>query len=206
MFPIIRLGFPLPQLLRDLYLQLANGGFGWQTGFVGVAGGAESAELRSVDHATIHAPWKLIDAVPDGLVNRPDVFKSFSLPDRFIPLCGLDTMDERWIDGWTGHVYGVGVYSPFDDSPSAASEDFEWISTVDVSKLEDDGADQLIKPEDLLSLEETQQGAWEDCDVDVDAVPDATMETWCFGISLEAWSLKAWLEQWLETPIPQSWR
>lgn len=34
------LGFPLPPLLRALYTQLANGGFGPMYGLLGLAGGA----------------------------------------------------------------------------------------------------------------------------------------------------------------------
>ncbi len=39
------LGFPLPELLRALYREVANGGFGPQYGIVGTAGGFESDGL-----------------------------------------------------------------------------------------------------------------------------------------------------------------
>ena len=197
------MGFPLPPLLYDIYTQLANGGFGYWIGFVGVAGGAWSSDLGTIDQATSHRTWKLTDRVPDGLINRSDVFKCYELPDRFIPWCSHGCTIGSWIDGWTGHIYQVGVYSPVDELASADDEDFDWVSGDEASLMDDDVPDQLVGAE-ALQLEMSGHGEWEDVDVDVDAVPEASIPEWCYGITYEARSLQTWLERWLDTPIIKS--
>ncbi|MGW7607158.1 SMI1/KNR4 family protein [Streptomyces sp. NPDC054766] len=42
------IGFPLPPLLRRLYLEVANGGFGPREGILGVRGGPVQANFRDI--------------------------------------------------------------------------------------------------------------------------------------------------------------
>jgi hypothetical protein len=44
-----RLGFALPELLRDIYLQIGNGGFGPGYGLIGIEGGATDYRDRSLE-------------------------------------------------------------------------------------------------------------------------------------------------------------
>ena len=57
-----RLGFALPPLLRRLYAEVANGGFGPGTGILGIAGGWATGRRQTVED--LYA--EMLDAVQEG--------------------------------------------------------------------------------------------------------------------------------------------
>jgi hypothetical protein len=61
------IGFPLPPLLRRLYLEVANGGFGPAEGIVGVRGGAPQADWNHLAEIYEEGPDPS-GRIPAGLV------------------------------------------------------------------------------------------------------------------------------------------
>jgi hypothetical protein len=194
------LGFPLPPLLRAIYMQLANGGFGYWQGFVGCVGGADSGELESIDKGTIHASWKLTDHIPDGLVGSTDVYKCYELPDRFIPWTDLGCAMHCWIDGWSGRIYRSGHYDVYDwpipeEDPG---EPFTWIES-------EIGQASPHETTPLAYYPQWQNDDTAECvfgEADISTVPSLFRDVLCLGIQYEAPSLEAWIEKWLQSPLP----
>lgn len=81
-----RLGFPLPDLLRGIYLRVANGGFGPGYGVMGVEGGFTDDLGHTV--GTLYEKW----------CERDPADPAWMWPVRHIPFC-------HW---------GCGVYSVVD--------------------------------------------------------------------------------------------
>ena len=75
------LGFPLPDILRRIYLEVGNGGFGPQYGLLGIEGGAD-------DGARCTMVQKWFDARQDVLLHRR--LKKLRPDYRFLPCiyCG----------------------------------------------------------------------------------------------------------------------
>jgi hypothetical protein len=71
------LGFRLPQLLRSLYTEIGNGGFGPFYGFVGVDGGATLGEGK-----TLVAMYK-------EMRNLKSENRIWKWPDRLLPVCSF---------------------------------------------------------------------------------------------------------------------
>ena len=70
-----RLGFALPQLLRDVYMRVGNGGFGPAYGLIGIEGGAPDDLGRTVE-GIYEAFW------------RPHLSDYFWIwPERLLPFC-----------------------------------------------------------------------------------------------------------------------
>jgi hypothetical protein len=191
------IGFSLPPLLRDIYTQLGNGGFGYWQGFVGVAGGAASGELSSIDRDTTHAPKKMTDYVQDGLIDTNIVFKCYELPDRFIPWSDFGCAIYCWIDGWSGRLYTSGAcpiyewWQPEEDP----DDEYEW------------GTDSATTTEALISPHLSYYENWEyDDNAEVTyfdlEVEEGIVRDWCYGIQYKAPSLEAWIEKWLASPLP----
>ena len=104
------LGFPLPPLLRELYKQLANGGFGPGYGLIGVTGGF--CEVGSiVDGYAFHVKRsELIDL--EHFQNRGKPEDALKLPDRvwpryFLYLCDWGLATTTCIDAHSGYIYDV---------------------------------------------------------------------------------------------------
>jgi hypothetical protein len=131
------LGFPLPPVLRALYAEIANGGFGFGYGLRGAIGGFdESGPGSSIADSTFTSssegetlPWcdrplHLIDLADyedrwegvtgsgkDGVVRtfRYLVLPCHLWPERFLPICNWGCGIESCLDGIRGGVYRVGV-------------------------------------------------------------------------------------------------
>jgi hypothetical protein len=106
-----QVGFPLPALLRRLYTEVENGGFGPGAGLVGVAGGHTDVDGRTIGplYATLRAQrW------PEGVLPLCDwgggAWTSIEGPDERIA-----TMDESgltrtrftlysWLEAWVSGV------------------------------------------------------------------------------------------------------
>ena len=111
----VALGFPLPPLLRMLYAQVANGGFGPHYGLRGAVGGFAGngtlleqyqwyrAETQVIDLAEYQGQWQQV-AGTQFLVLPYEVW-----PDRFLSLCEYGCGADIWLDDMTGCVYRVGV-------------------------------------------------------------------------------------------------
>lgn len=102
------LGFPLPPLLRTLYAQIANGGFGPGYGLHGAFGGfAEAGTL--VDGYTFHLTRStLIDL--EASISTGPVYDAIDLPDTVWPryllyLCDWGCATTSCLDAATGNVY-----------------------------------------------------------------------------------------------------
>jgi hypothetical protein len=83
-----RLGFRLPSLLRMLYLQIGNGGFGPGYGLIGLAGGTKLFGLN------------LVELYQDGVnAGRPEPYRPW--PAEYIDTCDWGcgiTSALRWTD------------------------------------------------------------------------------------------------------------
>jgi hypothetical protein len=101
------LGFPIPSLLRTIYAQLANGGFGPGYGLHGAVGGFDEAG-NIVDGYKFHlATSKLIDLeeyAPKRLIGTLDLPDTV-WPRYFIYLCDWDYATTSCLDVATGCVY-----------------------------------------------------------------------------------------------------
>jgi hypothetical protein len=76
------LDFPLPEFLRRVYTEIANGGFGPGLGLIGVPGGATDEHGNSI-----------VDLYDSYASTNPDD-DSWRWPDRLVPICH-----------WGGAVY-----------------------------------------------------------------------------------------------------
>lgn len=72
-----KLGFRLPELLRRIYSEVGNGGFGPFYGFVGLDGGATLGE------------GKTLVAIYKGLRNLKSENWLWKWPDRLLPICSF---------------------------------------------------------------------------------------------------------------------
>lgn len=126
-----RIGFPLPPLLRRLYLQVANGGFGPAYGLIGVPGGAVDsqgddismayAERRDVSDAQWHWPQGTLPLIETGGASylcidttSPDLpvleFVPDSVSARFRPVApSLHQLLVAWVQG--GRTFGDRTFT-----------------------------------------------------------------------------------------------
>ncbi|MGW2525034.1 SMI1/KNR4 family protein [Streptomyces sp. NPDC001617] len=100
-------GYPLPPLLRRLYLEVANGGFGPRSGILGVPGGewrGNWADIVDVYQAFSSAPD---NPVPDGLIWLFDwgdaIWSLVDCRDPEGPMWGWDPHD-----GLDGALFPMG--------------------------------------------------------------------------------------------------
>lgn len=107
------LGFTLPSLLRSLYSQIANGGFGPGYGLNGVVGGfgqmvtgylSCKKTLRLVDFNIFEERKDL-----PGFIPIPD----YVWPDRFLELCHWGCAIYSFLDANTGRVFRGFVGSEY---------------------------------------------------------------------------------------------
>jgi hypothetical protein len=154
------LGFPLPPVLRKLYTQVANGGFGPGYGIVGARGGHPSIGPRMY-----RTGWRMPERVVASLREHPERYlESDRSPDGFMQLChwGCGMFSE--LDLRAGHVYltfAVELHEIADDGESPigwgiqfqASSVEEWLELWLTGELESslDDRDQL-----LAELESTE--------------------------------------------------
>jgi hypothetical protein len=103
-----QLGFSLPPLLRDLYMQVADGGFGPAWGINGLRdepddqwGGLVTEYRKLKQH---HRLVSLTDlkkrAIPDHMINLP----GYVWPERLLRLCNWGCGNYSSIDGRTGQI------------------------------------------------------------------------------------------------------
>lgn len=127
------LGFALPPLLRALYTQFANGGFGPGYGIFGAIGGFDvmgtivdrylayidagnvlpwCTERRIIDFADYDGQWQEVrDTGKNGKVRTIRYLKLSSCfwPEQFLPICDWGCVNESCLDCKTGRVYRFGV-------------------------------------------------------------------------------------------------
>jgi len=104
------LGFPLPPMLRALYSEVANGGFGPACGLRGVLAGAPKTSETLVD-------WYLSKAEQFTLFNlegfeiQEDTCITFAdsfWPRLLLPICDWGCGVQIGLDSVTGHLLRVG--------------------------------------------------------------------------------------------------
>ncbi len=130
------LGFPLPPLLRVLYAQVANGGFGFGYRLRGAMGGFDGRgsgtiveqylarssseeilpwageKIRLIDLADYDEQWEEVTgACPDKVVRtfRHLILPYHLWPERFLPICNWGCAIESCLDCIRGGVYRVGA-------------------------------------------------------------------------------------------------
>ena len=128
------LGFPLPPILRALYAQVANGGFGPGFGIVGALGGFSCSSIGGNIVEAYHA---LMDKTP--LVDYTRYKKvsgartAFELPigvwsDRLLSLCDWGCSITSFLDIHTGQVLrGAPISRTTYVLRSQASSLEEWL-------------------------------------------------------------------------------
>lgn len=105
------LGFPLPTMLRALYSQVANGGFGPGFGIVGVPGGFADGSIGGNIVEAYHAQLAQTSLVDYTQYKREtDAQTTFVLPidswdDRLLPLCDWGCLTTSYLDRHTGQVF-----------------------------------------------------------------------------------------------------
>lgn len=116
------LGFPLPALLRALYAQLANGGFGPETGLRGCIGGYGTPEQADEPDETIVGSYDfhrqtaaLVDlgqyaaSWQEGPLGSRRLFLSAEVWPRYLlPICDRGDGGEACLACDTGAIYRVG--------------------------------------------------------------------------------------------------
>jgi SMI1 / KNR4 family (SUKH-1) len=147
------LGFALPPLLRALYAQVANGGFGFGYGVCGAMEGFDedsygtivdhylaradtehtypwcSEQRRLVNLADSDGQWEEIPAeCEDGVVRtfRYLILTSCVWPERFLPICNWGCGIESCVDCTRGGVYRVGI-----------TEDESYLISLQAPSLDD---------------------------------------------------------------------
>ncbi len=123
-----RLGFALPPVLRALYLQVANGGFGPGDGLIGVRGGhpwrGGDWPDKTIDETLSTGTWRLTPALAEALEQQPSAYLICpTTPDRWLVLCDWgDSMASVW-DSWTSYVFTSGVVDRLD---TTSGQNREW--------------------------------------------------------------------------------
>jgi hypothetical protein len=100
------LGFSLPPLLKALYTQLANGGFGPGTGLRGIAGGYDGThhEGTILDLYPFSAKQEqLFDLVPDQ--QEWQIVPEGQWPRRLLRLADMGCVQEACVDAASERVY-----------------------------------------------------------------------------------------------------
>lgn len=142
------LGFTLPPLLRQLYTQLANGGFGPGYGFNGVIGGF--GHILPASYLSTKKRYRLVDMdmyerrqAPTQLLELP----VYVFPDRFLELCHWGCAIFSYLDCESGHVFrGTNYRNASDFNPSylydfygfkyEADSLYEWLDQWSKDQLE----------------------------------------------------------------------
>ena len=144
-----KLGFPLPPLLRDLYVQIADGGFGPAGGIYGLKdepndwwGGLVTWYRQLKKH---HRLVSLTDlkqrASPDHMINLP----GYVWPEQLLQFCTWGCGNFAAIDRGTGHILyltpGPGGNRLFEYTHASLSDWLEdWLAeTLDMDTRRYDG-------------------------------------------------------------------
>jgi|SRR5579883_1116237 len=125
-----RLGFALPSLLRQLYQQVANGGFGPGTGLRGVAGGYQGAYLyqssasspahrKGFSYATYQeqAARSVAQGLRAGMRARTSEWL-----EHLLPLCDLGCCEEVGVDD-QGRLF---LLAPTESNAFYSLEQLPW--------------------------------------------------------------------------------
>jgi len=117
------LGIPLPPMLRALYAQVANGGFGPAYGITGARGGyyfGDDGRYETVDMCTDSDPTvHYIDLRGYEQVRGDPVYfelRQTIQPAHFLHLCYKGCSIDDYIDGISGRVYQTGWCGSLSDS------------------------------------------------------------------------------------------
>lgn len=132
------LGFALPPLLRTLYTQVANGGFGPGAGLTGIRDGyvyGQDGRYITLDR-TEPPSWvtQALDLGEHDALNSG--LQRYTLPPRtwphhFLHLCYWGCETDSYLDAVTGHVYFVGgAAAPYTTILQRQEESLEqWLET-----------------------------------------------------------------------------
>ena len=122
------LGFALPQLLRELYITVANGGFGPGYGLNGIAGGFGQSLVES--YLAVKQSNRLVDISlyekrqgPTPLLQTP----FYIYPDRFLELCHWGCAIYSYLDCARDRVFRGSVYREFYGFRYEIPSLFEWL-------------------------------------------------------------------------------
>lgn len=109
------LGFPLPPLLRALYTQLANGGFGPAYGIIGARGGFPGPSGGTIEGCYPHGRWPCriitlsecsIDLERSSWSQQPHlVVPDDAWPDRLLMICEYGCCIYFHVDASTEEVF-----------------------------------------------------------------------------------------------------
>jgi hypothetical protein len=185
-----RLGVELPPLLRRLYLEVANGGFGPGSGIVGVRGGWTTDRGRSIedlseemgDSATENARW----VWPAGLLPLVD-YGTFGCVDAATAEGRIvdwdpDELDRRGPDGgWSRSFHEV--------APSLAA----WLETwLDAPAPVDETAELLAQA--MSTIPEVTRQHW------ASMTPEQRAE---YGLPAVGWGRALFGDAWGDDPRDQ---
>jgi hypothetical protein len=116
------LGIPLLPILRALYTQVANGGFGPAYGITGVYGGycfGDDGRYQTIDMCTDTNPaieymnlaeYESHHGYPEEIELPPNVW-----PAHFLHFCYEGCGEDVFVDGKSGGVYLAGAGNPVQD-------------------------------------------------------------------------------------------
>lgn len=111
------LGFPLPRDLVDLYLKIANGGFGPGCGIIGLSNGWTDDQGAT-----------LVSLYLDCLERRKQSDPDWRWPQRLLPFCYLGCASYSCIDCNSESARVVAADSEVDGWPEECSSLREWIT------------------------------------------------------------------------------
>ncbi len=122
------LGFPLPPLLRTVYAQIANGGFGPGYGLRGAMDGFSGTGTIVETYWWSAEGRQLIELPAKEIGSEEFRFASSLWPDRFLSLCEWGCNSESYLHCPTGRVFRVASVEDevFDMRQQAATLE-EWL-------------------------------------------------------------------------------
>jgi hypothetical protein len=116
------LGIVLPPMLRALYAQVANGGFGPAYGITGAHGGysfGDAGRYQTIDRCTDTDPnVHYLDVTEhEQKHGNPSYFelRETIQPAHFLHLCYEGCVDDYYIEGNSGHIYLTGCCGSLPD-------------------------------------------------------------------------------------------
>ncbi len=142
------LGFTLPPLLRQLYTQVANGGFGPGYGLNGVIGGF--GNILPASYLSTKRQYRLVDI---GMYERRQAATQllelpvYVFPDRVLELCHWGCAIYSYLDCTTGRIFRGEYYRNASDFNPSYPYDFygfkyeadsllEWLELWSKDQLE----------------------------------------------------------------------
>src|SRR5579872_2241385 len=99
------LGFPLPPLLRTVYSQVANGGFGPGYGLLGAAGGYDSTLGYHISNKRHYRQVDFADMERRSTSAEVVLMPDYIWPDRFLAVCHWGCAIFSYMDCETGRIF-----------------------------------------------------------------------------------------------------